>query len=211
MPSIGQELLDVPFPDMVFKLANAIAQGQRRLDKASLETARALARLKVSVIPEIYEVIEPGPVKTPEGSTVPVTGVKVTMDFADPVRYTLLQAGLTPTFYQFTESLIEVKISISHRTEVSSELEIGVEFETSTEVEAEASANFFFFGGSSKVTTSSTFSSHVNYSTASKYTYTAEGSSLLRTTLKPVPPPPRLLPRVVTINALKTPPEVTVA
>jgi hypothetical protein len=86
---------------------------------------------------------------------------------------------------------------------------MGAEFEISTEVEAEASANFFLFGGSTKVKTSSTFSSHVNYTSAAKYSYSAEGSSLLRTTLKPVPPPPRLLPRVVTVNALKQPPEVT--
>jgi hypothetical protein len=206
--SIGQELLDVPFPEMVYKLANAIAQGQRRLDRASLDTAKALAKAKVKVIPELYEVIEPGDVRDVGG--VPVTGVKITSTAADPVTYTLLQAGLTPTFYQFTESLIEVKITISHRTEVSSELEMGAEFETSTEVEAEASANFFLFGGSTKVKTSSTFSSHVNFTTASKYTYSAEGSSLLRTTLRPVPPPPRLLPRIVTVNALKQPPEVTV-
>jgi hypothetical protein len=205
---IGQELLDVPFPEMVFKLANAIAMGQRRLDRSSIDTAKALAKAKVKVIPEIYEVIQPGKVKDLNG--VPVTGVDVTFDTADPVSYTLLQAGLTPTFYQFTESLIEVKISISSRTEVSSELEMGAEFETSVETESEAHAGFFLFGGSSKVTTSSTFSSHVNYTTASKYSYQAEGSSLLRTTLKPVPPPPRLLPRIVTVNALKSPPEVTV-
>jgi len=206
--SIGQELLDVPFPEMVFKLANAIAMGQRRLDRSSLDTAKALAKAKVKVIPEIYEVIQPGKVKDVGG--VPVTGVDVQFDVADPVSYTLLQAGLTPTFYQFTESLIEVKISISHRTEVSSELEIGAEFETSIETEAEAHAGFFLFGGSAKVKTSSTFSSHVNYTSATKYSYQAEGSSLLRTTLKPVPPPPRLLPRIVTVNALKQPPEVTV-
>ncbi len=205
--SIGQQLLDVPFPEMVYKLANAIAQGQRRLDRASLDTAKALAKAKVKVIPEIYEVIQPGAVKDVGG--VPVTGVNVTTTYADPATYTLLQAGLTPTFYQFTETLIEVKISISQRTELSSELEIGSEFEFSTETEAEASANFFLFGGSTKVKTSSTFSSHVNFTTSAKYSYSAEGSSLLRTTLKPVPPPPRLLPRVVTVNALKQPPEVT--
>lgn len=209
MPSIGQQLLDVPFPEMVFKLANAIAQGQRRLDRASLDTARALARARVQVIPEIYELIEPGDVRNVGG--VPVTGVRVTTEFADPVRYTLLQAGLTPTFYQFTESLIEVKISISQRTEVSSEFEIGAEFEITTEVAAEAKANFFLFGGSTSVKTTSTFASHVNYSTSTSYSYSAEGSSLLRTTLKPVPPPPRLLPRIITVNALRTPPEVTFA
>jgi hypothetical protein len=193
---------------MVYKLANAIAQGQRRLDRASIDTAKALAKAKVKVIPEIFELIEPGQVRDVGG--VPVTGVKVTSTAGDAATYTLLQAGLTPTFYQFTETLIEVKISISQRTEVSSELEIGSEFEFSTEVEAEASANFFLFGGSTKVKTSSTFSSHVNYTTAAKYSYSAEGSSLLRTTLKPVPAPPRLLPRIVTVNALKQPPEVTI-
>ena len=207
--SIGQQLLDVPFPEMVYKLANAIAQGQRRLDRASLDTAKALAKAKVKVIPEIYEVIQPGPVRDVGG--VPVTGVAVNTSYADPVSYTLLQAGLTPTFYQFTETLIEVKISISQRTELSSELELGSEFEASIETEAEASANFFLFGGSTKVKTSSTFSSHVNYTSAAKYWYSAEGSSLLRTTLKPVPPPPRLLPRIVTVNALKQPPEITFA
>jgi hypothetical protein len=140
-----------------------------------------------------------------------VTGVDIKFSHADPVSYTLLQAGLTPTFYQFTESLIEVKISISQRTEISSELEMGSEFETSIDTEAEAHAGFFLWGGSAKVTTSSTWSSHVNFTSSAKYTYSAEGSSLLRTTLKPVPPPPRLLPRIVTVNALKQPPEVTIA
>jgi len=206
--SIGQQLLDVPFPEMVYKLANAIAQGQRRLDRASIDTAKALAKAKVKVIPEIFELIEPGAVRDVGG--VPVTGVNVTSTAGDYATYTLLQAGLTPTFYQFTETLIEVKISISQRTELSSELEMGSEFEVSTEVEAEASANFFLFGGSTKVKTSSTFSSHVNFTSAAKYSYSAEGSSLLRTTLKPVPPPARLIPRIVTVNALKQPPEVTI-
>lgn len=213
MPSIGQQLLDVPFPEMVFKLANAIAQGQRRLDKASLDTARALAKAKVSVIPEIYEVITPEPVDVDTGSgTVTVTGARVATTAASPVKYTLLQAGLTPTFYQFTETLIEVKISISQRSEISSEFEIGAEFETSVETQAEAKAGFFLFGSASaSVKTSSTFSSHVNYSSSATYSYSAEGSSLLRTTLKPVPPPPRLLPRVITVNMLVNPPEVTIA
>lgn len=198
--AIGQELLDVPFPDMVFKLANAIAQGQRRLDKASLETARALAKATVKVIPEIYETIQFGPVKDVGG--VPVTGINVSFGAADPVTYTLIQAGLLPTFYQFTESIIEVKISISHRTSTTSEFEFGAALEVSTE----ASADFLFASGS----VSTTFSSHVNYKTSNTYSYSAEGSSLLRTTLKPVPPPARLMPRIVTVDATKSPPVVTI-
>jgi hypothetical protein len=198
--SIGQELLDVPFPEMVFKLANAIAAGQRRLDAASIETARALAKARVKVIPEIFEVISNGETKNVGG--VPVTGINVTSEPGESVSMTLLQAGLLPTFYQFTESIIEVKISISYRTSTSSEFEFGA----SLEVTAEASAGFLFASGS----VSSTFASHVNYKSASTYSYSAEGSSLLRTTLKPVPPPARLIPRFITVDATKNPPTITI-
>jgi hypothetical protein len=210
--SIGQDLLNVPFPEMVFKLANSIAQGQRMLDKASLETARALARATVKVIPEVWEVItnKPITVTTPTGD-ITVTGATVTSGAADPVKYTLLQAGLMPTFYQFTESVIEVKISISMTSEISSELEVGSEFESKVDTEAEASANLFIFSASGSVKTSTTYSSHVNLTTAAKYSYSAEGSSLLRTTLRPVPPPARLIPRIITVNATKSPPEVTIS
>jgi hypothetical protein len=204
---IGQDLLNVPFPEMVFKLANSIAQGQRVLDRSSMETARALAKAKVKVLTEFAEVISP--VNRTAGG-VPYTGANITMENPQYATYTLLQAGLMPTFYQFTESIIEVKISISTRSEFTSEFEIGAEFETTVETEADAHAGFFLFGGSAKVKTSSTFASHVNYSSSAKYSYSSEGSSLLRTTLKPVPPPPRLVPRIVTVNALKQPPEVTI-
>lgn len=211
--SIGQELLDVPFPDMIYKMANAIAQGQRRLDKTSLDTARSLARLKVSVIPEIYEIVETkkisdalNPGTTLPGSAGDASTISVRSESAKPVAMSLMQAGLMPTFYQFTESLIEVKISISHRSSFSSEFEVGTEFEFSSEVEAEAHASASFFGlfgggGSVKTTTSTTFASHVNYKSSATYSYTAEGSSLLRTTLKPVPPPSRIVPRIVTVDA----------
>ena len=203
--SIGQELLNVPFPDMIYKMANAIAQGQRRLDKSSLDTARALAKLRVSVIPDIYEIVEKkklsdtldAGVELPGASTGDVETIAVRTESAKAVSMTLMQAGLMPTFYQFTESLIEVKISISHRSSSSREFEAGAEFEVSTE--AEAHGSLFGFGGSASVST--TFASHVNYKSASTYDYSAEGSSLLRTTLKPVPPPARIMPRIVTIDA----------
>ena len=203
--SIGQELLNVPFPDMIYKMANAIAQGQRRLDKSSLDTARALAKLRVSVIPDIYEIVEKkklsdtldAGVELPGASTGNVETIAVRTESAKAVSMTLMQAGLMPTFYQFTESLIEVKISISHRSSSSREFEAGAELEVSTE--AEAHGSLFGFGGSASVST--TFASHVNYKSASTYDYSAEGSSLLRTTLKPVPPPARIMPRIVTIDA----------
>lgn len=210
--SIGQELLDVPFPEMIYKMANAIAQGQRRLDKASLDTARALAKAQVKVIPEIFEIVEKKKISDTLDAGVSLPGgagdvdtIAVRSEAAKAVSMSLLQAGLLPSFYQFTESIIEVKISISHRSSFQSEFEVGAEFEISTE--AEAHGGLFGFGASGSVST--TFASHVNYKSSSSYDYSAEGSSLLRTTLKPVPPPARLIPRIVTVDATVTPPKVT--
>jgi hypothetical protein len=53
------------------------------------------------------------------------------------------------------------------------------------------------------------FGAPVNFRTANTYSYTAQGSSTLRVTMRPVPPPSRLTPRLVTINAFTTPPTIT--
>src|SRR5574343_38728 len=210
--SIGQELLDVPFPEMIYKMAQSTAQGQRKLDKSSLDTAIALSKARVQVIPDLYEIVEKAKVSdlVDTGSTLPAGAgdadtVRVRTEAAKPVPMTLMQAGLLPTFYQFTESVIEVKVSISHRSGGSREFEAGADFSVSTE--AEAHAGLFGFGGSASVST--TFASHVNYKSSSTYDYSAEGSSLLRTTLKPVPPPTRIVPRIVTVDATVNPPKVT--
>ena len=193
---VGQDLLDVPFPQMVQNLAYAIARGQLALDRTSLTTARMLAREKVMLIQEVQEIIEPDfrtvdvTVRdedgTPTTESIVVTGARVRFDSMDPEEFTLMQAGLAPTFYQFTESIIEVKMSISQRSTSSSEFEFGASLE--------ASASWGWGSAS--------FASHVNYKTSNSYSYSAEGSSLLRTTLKPVPAPSRLTPRILTINTL---------
>ena len=105
-----------------------------------------------------------------------------------PGRATLLQAGLLPTFYQFTEALIEVKLSVTLK-------------ETST---TETSGRPGFTKRSVMA-----FAAPVNFRNASTYSHTAEGSSLLRVTMKPVPAPVRLAPDVVTVNATVNPPVVT--
>jgi hypothetical protein len=193
--SVGQELLNVPFPQMVRSLAMAIADGQRALDRSSVDTARLLAQEKIALIEEIHEVIKPAfdDVELDDGTTVRITGATVDATSTPPKAYTLMQAGLFPTFYQFTESIIEVKMAISSRTSSTSELEAG----------ASLGINY---GPVS-------FAAHVNFKSSQTYSYSVEGSSLLRTTLKPVPPPARISPRIITVNTLPTlmgqPPTVT--
>lgn len=194
--SVGQDLLDTPFPQMVQNLAFAIARGQMALDRSSMDTTRQLASEKVKIIEEIHEVIEPAfrtvnvAIADAQGNkieqTIVVTGARIISDSTDPVDYTLLQAGLFPTFYQFTETIIEVKMSISQKSSSSSELEAG--------------ASLSVQGGWGPVSVA--FAAHVNYKNSNTYSYSAEGSSLLRTTLKPVPPPSRLSPRIITVNTM---------
>lgn len=188
--SVGQDLLNVPFPQMIFSMAQAIAKGQLALDKSSIETLKILAKTEFDWIPEITEVLFPKPIKMTgtqgQGSNIPpVTGVGVELQEPAPVKMTLLQAGINPTFYQFTDSIIEVKMSISSQTSSENSLDVGVG--------VSATADFFF--GSATVT------SNVNYHTANKYSYSVEGSSLLRTELKPAPPPPRLMPTMILVDA----------
>src|SRR3954454_3938030 len=116
--SVGTELLNVPFPQMVRSLAMAIADGQKALDKSSMETARLLAREQVELIEELHEVITPRftDVDVGGGETIRITGATVDATSTPPKAYSLMQAGLFPTFYQFTESIIEVKMSISQRS-----------------------------------------------------------------------------------------------
>ena len=60
MPSVGQELLDTPFPDMVAKLAMGIAQAQHALDENSVNTAVILADTNIDVVLGVTQVIAAG-------------------------------------------------------------------------------------------------------------------------------------------------------
>ena len=189
--AVGQELLDIPIADMVRDLAAAVAEGQLSLDRASIETLKFLASEAnaIDLIPQVTEVIAPTmSTVLVNGNDVQVPGISVTQQPTTPVRTTLLQAGLLPTFYQFTEALIEVKLSITLREAGSTQT---------------AGRPGFARRGAMA------FAAPVNFRNASTYSHTTEGSSLLRVTMKPVPPPVRLAPDVVTVNATVTPPVVT--
>lgn len=138
MASIGHELLNVPFGDMVMQLANAIAEGQYKMDQTSCKIAKMMGEK------------DKCPIEIPnfENGT---TGSETV---------SLIGAGFQPTFYQFTDTIIEVKISIS----------------MTQSAEMSASASYKCFCAS------------VSASFSAKYSYSCEGSSLIRTKITPVPP-----------------------
>ncbi|MGI6120427.1 MAG: hypothetical protein ACOYIB_07675 [Desulfosporosinus sp.] len=143
MPDVGQELLNVPFPEMVLKLASAIAEGQYKLDMVSCKIAKFMGDKKQA------------PVYLPDLTDPSGKGEIVT---------SLIGAGFQPTFYQFTDTIIEVKMAISMNQT------------TEASISTEASAGW------------GPFSASVNASYSSKYSYSVEGSSLLRTKITPLPP-----------------------
>ncbi|MBW8383924.1 MAG: hypothetical protein K0M69_15565 [Youngiibacter sp.] len=142
MPNVGQELLNVPFPEMVLKLASAIAEGQFKLDMVSCKIAKMMG--------------------DPKQASVSLPDL--TSDDNETIKTSLIGAGFQPTFYQFTDTIIEVKMAITMNQTFEST------FSTS------ASGGFMCFAAS------------VNASFSSKYSYSVEGSSLLRTKITPLPP-----------------------
>ena len=164
--TVGQELLDVPFPEMVAKLGQGVADAQHQLDMNSVEVAQTLADTEIDVVPAITRTINA------DGS--------VDYDSADPVEISLLQAGLFPTFYQFSEAIIDVEMDIKTTTEIE------------TNVEVSASAKFGFGAWSSRI--------DVDVEHNRKFGREVHGTSQLRTTMVPKPEPPYLFPEVQTVD-----------
>lgn len=171
--SVGQQLLDVPFPEMVKSMAVGIAEAQYELDLVSLRIAQMMAGN--DVLDENGEVF------------VPAARVKLGDE-----EFSLLELGFTPSFYQFVDTIIEVKMSISMSRESSQSL-------ATKRSNAKISGKVGFLNASAKASVSS-----VNAEYAAKYQYSAEGSSLLRTKLVPVPPPTILQERIRALLPEKT-------
>lgn len=104
-----------------------------------------------------------------------------------PRRISMLECGFTPTFYQFVDTIIEVKISIKYTQDGSYNNAV----ETSNKTTRGRLGFFRKLKSGANVQTS-----QVNASYSQKYSYSAEGSSLLRTKMVPIPTPPALLDRV---------------
>ncbi|PCJ19965.1 MAG: hypothetical protein COB04_05110 [Gammaproteobacteria bacterium] len=111
-----------------------------------------------------------------------------------PTRLSMLELGFTPVFYQFVDTIIEVKIAIKiTRTREYTRTKTNKDTDRSRSYKRKRS----FWGTSrSSGSESSVSTSQVDATYSSKYSYTAEGASLLRTKLSPVPPPAILTERI---------------
>jgi hypothetical protein len=144
MSIIGAELMNVPFPEMVRNLGLGIAEAQHALDQASIRVAQMMAGFKLDA----------------SGTLVRDDSALIKLREDGP-SVSLLSLGFTPTFYQFVDTVIELKMSVS----MSKSIEVGVKAKVRS------------------------FCASVTASFSAKYQYSAEGSSLMRTKLVTVPAP----------------------
>lgn len=161
--SIGQDLLNVPMGDMIRQMAFAIADAQLQLDEASVRVAQLMTGQEITI-------------KNEDGTT----GKQKTTVLFGGQEVSMMELGFTPTFYQFIDTIIEVKIAIK------------ISSENTTERKTKGNVTSFSWGrGGFRIS-----STPVDATYTSKYNYSAEGSSLLRTKLVPVPPPAMLEERI---------------
>lgn len=110
-----------------------------------------------------------------------------------PTRLSLLELGFAPVFYSFVDTIIEVKIAISITRESASTTTTE---NTGRSVQGSVAFRGIPFLRAKMNRTREVATSQVNASYSSRYSYTAEGSSLLRTKLTPVPTPAVLEDRI---------------
>lgn len=118
-----------------------------------------------------------------------------------PTRLSMMELGFTPTFYQFVDTIIEVKIAIRMTRERAYE-------RTTSNASRDRQSSS---GRSTRVglswppgvkksktyrSNSSVQTTQVDATYSQKYSYSAEGASLLRTKMVPVPPPAVLTERI---------------
>lgn len=131
-----------------------------------------------TTVPVSYEAFQISAVgTTPGGRTIKI-----------PRRMSMMELGFTPTFYQFVDTIIEVKISIKYTQEGESSVSVSNNNKTKE--------RNMQFGLARAKRGRSISTSQVNASYSQKYSYSAEGSSLLRTKLVPIPPPVVLEDRI---------------
>ncbi len=137
----GQALLDVPIAKLIENTAKAIAAAQYELDASAVRAATLLSETRVGFRDEN----------------------------GDTRERSLLELGFTPSFYHFSETEMEFRVTISVK------VESGIDFGVSGEI-----------GGRSQ---SMSFGATLSLDVHHKYGFDMEAASTVRTVMKAVPPP----------------------
>lgn len=205
---VNRIVKEIPFAELVYKAALAIADGQTALDFNSVRTAQTLAGTmlpKDSVVLALVETVDA------DGNIVDVETLTNTHEMS------LLAYGIEPTFYEFSETVIDLKYWVRfyvRQYNVESDTKFTRDVSSSYETSRTKyggggglSLNLGFFkigggGGGSKTKASGKYdvelqvTSHTAYESQA-YGLDAAASCRLTTTLRPKPPAPRAVPEIV--------------
>ena len=135
----------MPFDEMITSMGTGIAEAQRKLDEISFEITKMMS------------------------GTDPKYRIRLSGS-ADARTYSLLELGFAPTFYQFVDTVLEVKVAFSMSSETSN--------------------------GGGEPGRYKAKSTPVDATYSNRFQYPVEGSSVMRTKLVTVPPPGLLEGRV---------------
>lgn len=185
----GRELLHAPLGDIIRDVALAIADSQIELDAAAVRTAEYMSGRVVLRDPDTGALVdeqgEPTDVPTVASSEV-IFGHDV--DAAGrrvPRLVSMMELGFVPTFYQFVDTTIEIRLSVrltgagSQRHRYGSNGTTWGRHERSTAVHATT----------------------VDAGFASAYQYSAEMATKVSTKIVPIPPPAALEAQIAQLLA----------
>ena len=168
---LAQQLSEVPFGDLLTSMGRGLAEAQFALDRMSSLVALTLSGnygLETDAAGEWIVVEREQPCRFRRGRAV-VAG-----------------ARLHPTFYQLVDTILEIKVSISMTLDQSVQEE---RRSTVSDQQSWTEGGFLGIGGTKRTKTNTTT---VSSQFSSRFQYSVEGASVVRTKLVTVPPPAAL-------------------
>jgi hypothetical protein len=178
--TIGAEIGSVPIAEMIRAMAMAVADAQFELDKSSLMVAEFMSGRRPLRDPNTSEFVGQDGEPTDEPILVD-SRIQFGYDLVDgkrvPRLLSLMELGFAPTFYQFVDTVIDVKVALK-LNKVSQPIDPATG-------QRDPSGD--------QVVVSST---PIDGTYAAGYGFNLELASSFRTKLVPVPPPPTLEARL---------------
>jgi hypothetical protein len=180
--TVSNALTSVPIGEMVRSMALAIADAQFELDKASLIMAEFMSGRRPLRDPDSGEFLLDDAGKPIIGDSLVQFGY--TRDHnGDPVpnRLSMMELGFVPAFYQFVDTVIEVKVALR-----INQVTAPIDPATGDVMAVPARG---WAGDATQRTGVSVTSTPVDAGYAAAYNFNLELASVFRTKLVPVPPP----------------------
>lgn len=159
---------------IVHAFGTGVAQAQRNLDVVSLRIARRMGGL------------DPGAISDPGGPPPAEGPAPAPLRFASGRAYNLLELGFSPTFYRFAEAVMDLKVAVSTAFEEARNRPL----KPAVKVKVKVGRS----GVGVKVST-------VTGQYASRYQFSSEASSRIRSKIASVPAPTLLQERIAAMTA----------